>query len=342
MIGYKFKIILCVLLVGCLGCSEKSQTTAVVEKDSLSIVSASGYLMSMNSAVISTPSVSRVWNYKITYLAPEGKMINAGDVVAKFDTSDIKLKLQDKRNELLTEQKNLEAVQMQHAEKKENLILEMAEAKMNLEKAEQKWQQSKILESRFETKRLVLEHQMAKDSVVKFERLIDKHEEGGAAKIASVKSKVSRLESVVRQYEEAVTSMTLEAPKSGFVVYKERRGSGTVSVGERASLGQPLIEIPSLDTLLVKAEIAETYAGKVAVGQSVDIVLDAASDRVFKGRVERLGTVFRRKNPDQPNIVFDADIVIDNMDSSIMRPGMAARLKIVVDSGNALIAQGGR
>jgi len=120
----------------------------------------------------------------------------------------------------------------------------------------------------------------------------------------------------------------VKSPKSGIVVYKTDRRGEKHSVGDTVWMGRQLIELPSLDQMMIKAEILEADAGRIAVGQEVDIVVDAASDRVFKGRIKSLGSVFRRKSKDQPNIIFDAQISINKADPEIMRPGMAVRVKI--------------
>jgi HlyD family secretion protein len=41
--------------------------------------------------------------------------------------------------------------------------------------------------------------------------------------------------------------------------------------------------------------------------------------------------VFRKKSDDNPSIVFDAVIAIDDPDPELMRPGMAATVELAVD-----------
>ena len=314
-------------------CSENDIKSSVKEESHLqSIIQASGELVSSDNAIISPPQAKGVWRHKITFMAPEGRMIKKDMPLIGFDSSQIEQKLRDKQNELQTAEKKLETSRMLNDAKSEELKLKLAEAEMNLEKSDRKWQQSKGLESIIETKKLAILQKISVDDVLKFKQTVDKNRQISSVKIATVENDVLRLKNEVKQYQESIERMMVKSPKSGIVVYKTDRSGDKHSVGDTVWMGRQLIELPSLDAMMIKAEILEADAGRIAVGQEVDIVLDAASDRVYKGRIKSLGSVFRRKSKDQPNIIFDTDISIDNADPDIMRPGMAVRVKIFTQS----------
>jgi len=314
------------ILIGC--SADKIENKELLDSQKFNTIQASGELVSSDNAVISPPQAKGMWRYKITFLAPEGRLIEQGKPLIGFDASQLEQTLSEKHNELQTAEKKLETTRMQNDAKFEELKLKLAEVKMNLEKADLKWQQSKGLESKLETQKLDLFRQIAIDDVLKYEQTIKKNIEISSAKMAAVESDVTRLLNEVKQYQSSIDRMMVMSPKLGIVVYKTNHNGEKNSVGDTVSMGHQLIELPSLDAMMVKAEILEADAGRIAIGQEVDIVLDAASDRVYKGRIKKLGSVFRRKSVDQPNIIFDADISIDATDPDIMRPGMAVRLKI--------------
>ena len=312
-----------------LSCSENQTSTSVKEvRSTQNIIQASGELVSSDNAIISPPYAKGVWRHKITFMAPEGRMIKKDMPLIGFDSSQIEQTLRDKKNELQTAEKKLETSRLQNDAKSEELKLKLAEAEMNLEKADRKWLQSKGLESIIETKKLAILQKISVDDVLKYKQTIDKNKQLSSVKVATVENDVLRLKNEVKQYQESIERMMVKSPKSGIVVYKTDRSGEKHSVGDTVWMGRQLIELPSLDAMMIKAEILEADAGRIAIGQEVDIVLDAASDRVYKGKIKSLGSVFRRKSKDQPNIIFDAEISIDNADPNIMRPGMAVRLKI--------------
>jgi multidrug efflux pump subunit AcrA (membrane-fusion protein) len=50
---------------------------------------------------------------------------------------------------------------------------------------------------------------------------------------------------------------------------------------------------------------------------------------VFTGRIRQLGKLFHTKSAEVPTMVFDALISIDEPDTELMRPGMAASVEII-------------
>ncbi len=324
----RIAIILSMLVIS--GCSGKEQpgeaAPEFIENDT---IRASGEIVSSESIIISPPNVTDLWEYKIIYLAPEGAHVNEGELLVEFENSSLRQSLNEKQNALLTAEKKLETKIIENDAKYETLKLRLAEAVMNNEKAELKWQQSKELESKLENKRFVLLNQIAADDVVKYKRTINKSVETGKAIVARISNEVIRLQSEVKQYQTFIQNMKSTSPRSGIVVYKANQSQVKHSIGDTVWKSQKIIELTSPADLIINAEIQEADAGRVAVGQDVDIVLDAAPDRVFKGQIKSLGSIFRRKSIDQPNIIIDAKISIDHIDPEIMRPGMAARVQIV-------------
>ncbi len=292
------------------------------------IVEANGELASSKTAVISPPNVKNQWQYKITYLPPEGSEAIKDQPIIRFDTSQLTQKLMVKNGELKTKQKTLENTRLTNDAELERLKLELAQANMEKDKAYRKWNKSNGLESNLETNQLALEHEIAKNEARRLDRSLDKTIESNRINIAIEENNVSRLQTEVNQIQNGIQRMTILAPKSGIVIYKTDHQGNKVSVGDSVWMGRQLLGLPSLDSMIVKAEILEADAGKVSIGQNVKIVLDAAPERIFKGYVSVLGQIFRRKSLDQPNIIFDAEITITEPDSELMRPGMAARLKI--------------
>ena len=109
------------------------------------------------------------------------------------------------------------------------------------------------------------------------------------------------------------------------------------SVGDTLHTGQTFAEIPSLDKMIVKARISERNLGRVTAGMRVEVVLDANAENKYSGSLIELGSVIREKAKNNPEKVIEAQIAIDNPDHDMMRPGMIARLAIVVDTHEQVI-----
>ena len=302
------------------------------------VVEASGELASSNTAVIGPPVVKGQWQFKLTFLVPEGTQVKEGQPIVGFDSSQLNQKLSVKKSELKTSSKNLENTKLNNESKMEQLKLSLAEAKMAREKARRKYLQSKELESSLETKKLAIELEKAENEVNRFNRTIDKTKQSHKTSLAIAKGKVERLKVEVKELELGIANMTIKAPKSGIAIYKTDYQGKKVSRGDNVWLGRQVLELPSLDEMIVKAQILEADTSKIESGMLVDVVLDAVPERIFKGKVKSLGNVFRRRSHEQPSIIFDAEIALLDADPDIMRPGMAVKIKVLADGSHASLS----
>ena len=120
---------------------------------------------------------------------------------------------------------------------------------------------------------------------------------------------------------------TLAAPIGGVVTTR------SITVGETAQAGVPLLTIANLDTLRLVVYIPETQIGQVMLGAPVEIAVDAYSGRTFEGKVVLIGreAEFTPRNvqteEERVNLVFAVEIQIDNPDG-LLRPGMPADVNI--------------
>lgn len=97
--------------------------------------------------------------------------------------------------------------------------------------------------------------------------------------------------------------------------------SGTTSV----SGGTTLATIADLTDLRVVGQIDEAQIGRVAVGQTVEIRVDAYPERTFTGRVDRVAPL----GTETSNVVtFDVEVRITDADANLLRSGMSADLEI--------------
>jgi multidrug efflux pump subunit AcrA (membrane-fusion protein) len=80
--------------------------------------------------------------------------------------------------------------------------------------------------------------------------------------------------------------------------------------------------------MIAESSIPEVDIAKVKLDQRVEITIDAFPGKTYSGKVKKIGTLVRPKSWDIPNKILDAQISFDNLDTSIMRPGMSARAKI--------------
>ncbi len=111
-------------------------------------------------------------------------------------------------------------------------------------------------------------------------------------------------------------------PVSGVVVER------LLQVGELAAPGAPLFTLADLDEVTLKVYVPEADLGKVAVGQAVQVTVDAY-DETFTGQVSTIASQaeFTPSNvqtqAERVHMVFAVKIRLANPDH-LLKPGMPA------------------
>ena len=108
----------------------------------------------------------------------------------------------------------------------------------------------------------------------------------------------------------------IRAPFDGYV---EKR---FVNLGELVKAQMPVMAVVRLDPLKVIAEIPEKMAPWIAVGQAVELHVDAYPDRTFAGKVSRISPAVNTATR-----AFPFEALVPNPDA-VLKPGTFARVQI--------------
>ncbi|MCH9670048.1 MAG: HlyD family secretion protein [Gammaproteobacteria bacterium] len=122
-----------------------------------------------------------------------------------------------------------------------------------------------------------------------------------------------------------VADRTIKSPIGGVI------DRTFVEVGEYVSPGQRLALIHNPDTVWVEANIKETEIRRLAVGQRVDLSIDAYPDKTFTGRLERIGTAATSEFALLPS---------PNPSGNFTKTTQKLRTRISVDEHNGLLRPG--
>lgn len=300
-------------------------------------IHATGQLQSAASFFIGCPSIERMWQYTISFMAPEGRSVKAGDLILSFDPRELSQRLQLKQSELDTGKKELERIRLQEQQTLEDYILQAEEAKVTQQKAKQKADYPEDLIAQNELAKRKMELELANLQEQLAESRVANQTSGMKTRIHVQESRVRALQDQVDRLERDLQKMNRTAPKAGMVVYTPDWDGKKKAVGDSTWMGNTILELPDLSRMQVKAVILESQAGRIQAGQKAEVRLDANPDRVFKGTVVSLGRIFRIKSDSQPAIVFDAVIDLTESDPGTMRPGMAAGVDITVSSKDKVL-----
>lgn len=324
------KTSVCSVLLFCLaGCGDTITHTHQTAELQRPILIAPAELVSLQDATIGPPNINHMWQFKIEYLAAENTVVNAQDVIVRFDGQRLRDELTTQSSKLDAAIKEAEKKQLDDEAKQQDLALAVAEAKMNQQVAQRKVEITDVSRSAIERKKQVAEHLITQMLHSQAQQKLQQHLASMVVNRDVQTAKIKNLQVRVENIEQSLEKLQIKAPKSGMVIYQKDWEDNKPAVGETVYMGRTLMSLPSLDKIAVKVEFDEADTAKVKVGQSVKVLLDAHPERPFSGIISSLGQAYRHRSQNNLKVVFDAWVELKTLDLEIMRPGMKANVEIM-------------
>jgi multidrug efflux pump subunit AcrA (membrane-fusion protein) len=312
-------------------CNADSGAVIEAEKFEPQSIKITGELQSANSQFFGPPQINKIWQYTISYMAPNGAPVSTGTVILEFDTHELMAKIREKGNGLNQKKKELQKQEIMVREKLAESRLAVEEARALVDKAKLKADIPAILLAKREYRenQLLLRQSELTLQLRQAELAAEQRVQETEAEI--LKREISVLETEVSTLQKSVEAMSIRAPSDGVVIHVVTRHGDKLAVGDNVWNGRRVLEFPDMSQLEVHLEIPERESARIFVGQPVSFKLDAAPDRSFDGHVSRLASIIHTKSRNQPAKVFDAIIAMRNPDPELMRPGMNVSAEILLN-----------
>lgn len=278
------------------------------------------------------PMFANYWQFQIVNLVAEGKQVKAGEQLITFDAQKIRDDLQRFQNELDQATKELEKTRTQIDLERQELQSKLAAAENNYEKLKLKQTRDMRVDALNKVEEDRLAFEQARREVEAIKERLDWHKKSSEATYQIIVSKKTRAENKVNEIKKGMENFQAKADRDGVVIYKTKWNGDKFRVGENVWMGQSILEIPELNTIIAEAYVPEVDIGKVKTGQRAEVTIDAFPDKVYSGSVKSVGTLVRPKAWDIPNKILDIQIALDQLDISIMRPAMSVKAKVKTSS----------
>ena len=142
---------------------------------------------------------------------------------------------------------------------------------------------------------------------------------------ASVESDVINLSIA----QDRIRDTKVIAPMDGVVAARTVQvGQIITSATSNVGGGTVILTLSDLSRIFVLASVDESDIGRMQVGHSARITVDAFPTKRFKGRIERIAT----RGVNSSNVVtFEVKIEVLGEDKSILKPEMSANVEVTTD-----------
>jgi multidrug efflux pump subunit AcrA (membrane-fusion protein) len=309
-------------------------TSEVTRGEYVDVVEIRGTVKPLKSVVLAAPM--QAGELQILTIAKNGSPVKAGDVVVEFDGSTLKRTVQEKQSEL------------------EQALAEYDQAKAQAN-ISQGVDNTALLKSRYDVDRAKLDVGAATDIVSKVDAdkaklaLADAESRKTAAEVTSasnrkattkgfsaLESRIAKIRADLDLAARGLQQLKMTAPADGVVNIMQnwRNYSGGSAPefrpGDSCWPGAEIVELPDLSSVHIEARLDESDRGRLKIGQSATIRIDAIPDHEFQSVVSALSVLARVDFSSWPPVKnFDLKLTFRDLDPRL-RPGMSAAARIAV------------
>jgi len=297
-------------------------------------VSARGFLQGGNSHMLAAPMTGSQ-QLVLTDLRRPGELVEKGDVVAQFDTTDEQFRLREAEADLAEAELQVAQAQHEMEAREEELNHELIRARTDVTLAELEVRRNPLIAA-LAAKQNLLTLEDARRRLSKLEQ--DYPARSAAAKASIAIQDAARKKAQVQRdvARRNIEMMTLKAPAAGYVNVERNTQSNfffpgmqfpLFLVGDQVRAGMNVAQIPDLKSWEITAKIAEQDRGHLAIGQPIEVTVIALPGKTWKAKIKDLGGT----TGPAWNRSFECKMSLDE-GSPDLRPGMSTRMLVTTQT----------
>ena len=314
--------------------SADAQLVAPVKSGEFKVlVTTTGELRARKFVQVTGPSGAQsvqVYQTKISSLVPEGTLVKEGDVIAELDRQPVAAKVADVTLSLQKAQADFTTAQLDSA-------LNLAQAREDVRTAEFALEEKKLAreQAKYEAptikRQAEIDLEKAQRALEQSKRNLTTKTKQAVAKMSSVGADLGRQQNNLKNLEQVRDQFSVRAPAPGMVIYVREWNGKKKGVGSSWQPWDPSVAtLPDLTQMESETYVNEVDVRKLALGQKVQISLDADPTKKLSGTVTHIANVGEQR-PNQDSKVFEVKIDIATPDTTL-RPGMTTANAIEVAS----------
>jgi RND family efflux transporter MFP subunit len=296
-----------------------------------------GEIRSVNSVLISAPQVPEP---KIVKLAESGKMVRKGDVIVEFDAAQQEQFYLDRSTNVRTVDSEIVQLQASHRITNEMDGMNKMTSEYNVQRTELEASKAEVV-SEIEGAKNRIDVSISKGELNQVETTIQSHKISQEADLDRLQQKKEKTLRDLERAKSYLSKMVLRSPIDGIVnILPNFRASGSFGSspppfreGDRAWTGASIAEIPDLSSMRIELKLEEVDRGKLQLGQTVRIRVDALPEKEFLATLDWISPIaaVTWRGMGLTEKTFPARATLKTVDSRL-RPGMSASAEVLIES----------
>ncbi len=309
-------------------------TTRVKRGRVILTVAARGELQGGNSEMLTAPMTGGN-DVAITYLRAPGELVNPGDMVVQFDTTEQEFKLKEAEADLAeAEQQVIKAEADSQATEEESRWMVLS-TDSDVKQAELEIRRNPLLPA-INARQNDLSLEAAHNRLRQAQQDFNNKKTTSSAGIAIQKAAENKARVAASSAQKTIDSMTLKAKTAGYINVQQNTNLNMMyfgmalppfQLGDTTRAGMAVAQIPDLKNWEVSASVGELDRGHLTIGQKVTVRVVALAGKEFQGHVKNIGGT--TGSPWDRH--FECRIALDDI-SPLLRPGMTSNLVITLET----------
>lgn len=319
-----------ILLVGC---AENSERNAVVTLQPGTLehrIQAEGELFAVNSISINAPQSTRGPRF-IAEVAAEYSSVSPGDLVIRFDATQLERSRRDADNALAGVLADQQFKGAQQAAELTNIGLDQRLVQQEFAFADRFSIDDVQIRSRLE----ILDSLQNKEFLGEKQSYLDWQQQSFASRsqgeLDLLTLQKGQQQGLLEQAQSGLAALEIRAPHTGILLYEANWRGEKPEVGRMVFPGERLGSIPDLSLQHLRLQIIEQEAIGLAAEQKVRFVLTARPEQILEGKILSVGQVAQSRERRDPRRYIEV-VVEPIAQQQFFLPGAKARAEILANT----------
>lgn len=300
-------------------------------RDLVRRVVAEGHLTAARSTPLIVP-VDAPQAVKIAWMIDDGSPVQAGEVVARFDPTELEEQLTAGRADRAAAAEKIARTATLREAKMTNLERDAAMSEDELATARRFQSKDAEVFSRFEIIASEVDTALASSRKAHAESVRETEAGVAAAELELLEIERRKAEMAVRRAEQGLAALQLTAPHAGLVVFRRDWRGNLPRVGEQLWPGSKVAELPDLSSLEAEIWVLEADAGGLQVGRRAALRVESRPEVTIPATVKRVDALARPRQRGVSVQYFGATLELERSDPAWMKPGQRVTTTLILDT----------
>lgn len=292
-----------------------------------------GEVQGKNAIIINLPDELknrdlRIYGLKIKDMVQEGTIVKKGGWIATLDAGSINQKIESNNQELNKYRAELNDAKIDSAIQLTSLREELQEFKYDLE-----YKTLELEQAKYESPAYQRRKQVEYNATI---RQMEKKHRDYELRRLDLKRRTKRTENRFNRYSKrdslfkaGLIACRVTAPQEGMVMFAKLWGGRKLRIGDEVSPWNPAIAtLPDMSILVSETYVQEIDIIKIAIGDTVEISIDALPDNQYSGIISKIANIGQELQGFDTKVF---KVLIDmNENGEEIKPSMTTDNKIIL------------